>query len=81
LQVRHAVWVRREVVGLQAAWVRLEVRWVRVSGVRWCPGCKRRESGGRCFGMPEVEVRREVYWLVGAGSGKECIGRWGSGGR
>ena len=26
LQVRHEVEVRREVVGLQAAWVRLEVR-------------------------------------------------------
>jgi hypothetical protein len=27
--------VRREVVGLQAEWIRLEVRGVRVSGVRW----------------------------------------------
>nr|XP_020008393.1 glycine-rich cell wall structural protein 1-like [Castor canadensis] len=32
--------------------------------------------------MSEVEVRREVHRVVGnGGSSKQCIGRWGSGGR
>jgi hypothetical protein len=70
LQVRRAVRVRREVVGLQAAWVRLEVCRVRVSGVRWCPGCAQRESGAlgctrqgsgrKCLGMCPEWVRWEV---------------------
>jgi hypothetical protein len=84
LQVRRAVGVRREVVGLHAAWVRLEVHQVPGAGI-WgqvVPGLW--ELGGRCLRMRMRggwwEVLRDARCRGQAGGVSGCLRRGQAGG-